>query len=61
MKRKITVEESDDFDYNEDDTYIPPRGEAFSMGLISGWESMMKALPWIIIGLVILIGFICSK
>ncbi|MFC1670599.1 hypothetical protein ACFL20_09410 [Spirochaetota bacterium] len=52
--KRLILEQSD----NDYDDYVPGRGESFSMGMMSGWESLLRALPWIIGGLILLFIFI---
>ena len=56
-KRLILEQSDDDYDNYHDD-YIPSRGESFSMGMIYGWESLLRAIPWILAGLILLFIFI---
>lgn len=54
--KKIVIEQSD---HDEDNHYVPNRGEAFSMGMVSGWESANKVFPFILLIVLMVMLFIC--
>jgi len=62
--KKIIIEESDGENVEHDHSidqgeYIPSRGEAFSMGMVSGWSSANKIFPFILLIVFIVFMFVC--
>ena len=59
FKRMILEQSNNDYDSEKREEYIPGRGESFSMGLMAGWKNAIKALPFIIIGIIIIVKVAC--
>lgn len=61
--KKIIIEESDEnpehIHQETDENYIPGRGEAFSMGMVSGWTSANKVMPFVLIAVLLVFMFVC--
>lgn len=44
----------------EQEEYVPGRGEAFAIGMTSGWASANKVMPIIGIAVILILIFVCN-
>jgi len=61
--RKMILEESEGEDRtltsNNDEEYVPGRGEAFAIGITNEWSKANKVMPYVLIAILLCFLFIC--
>jgi hypothetical protein len=64
--RKMTLEEGEEeggnrtLEPDDDKEYVPGRGEAFALGITSGWTSTSKVMPFVLIAIILILAFVCN-
>jgi len=60
--KKMTLEQSDDDNVQDDNEYVPTRSESFLFGLQDGWGTVPKTIIQLFLGIIITIlvlGLVC--
>ena len=56
--KRVILEQGDDPDQNEE--YVPDRGEAFMIGMSESWSEVVRLIPFVLLILLALIIFVCT-